>query len=99
MRYGLVGKLTAQPGRRDELVAILLQAAEALGSNEDYIHYLVSTTEETDAIWVTEVWTDKATHDASLEPADVRALITQAMPLIASMSDRLELHVVGGKGL
>ena len=99
MRYGLVGKFTAQPGRRDELVAILLQAAEALGSNEDCLHYLVNTTEETDAIWVTEVWTDKAAHDASLEPAEVRALITQAMPLIASMSDRLEMQVVGGKGL
>lgn len=99
MRYGLVGKFTAQPGKRDELVAILLRAAESLESNEDCIHYLISSTEEADTIWVTETWTDKAAHDASLEPPDVRALIAQAMPLIASISDQLELQVIGGKGL
>lgn len=99
MRYGLVGKFTAQPGKRDELASILLRAAELLERNEDCIHYLVSTTDEANAIWVTETWTNKAAHDASLEPADVRALITQAMPLIASMSDQLELDVIGGKGL
>jgi quinol monooxygenase YgiN len=99
MRYGLVGKFTAQPGKRDELASILLRAAELLERNEDCIHYLVSTTDEANAIRVTETWTNKAAHDASLEPADVRALITQAMPLIASMSDQLELDVIGGKGL
>lgn len=99
MKYGLVGKFTAQPGQRDELVAILLRAAASLESNADCLHYLISTTEEADAVWVTETWTNKAAHDASLEPADVRALIAQALPLIVSTSDRLELHVLGGKGL
>ena len=99
MRYGLVGKFTAQPGKRDELASILLRAAELLEGNEDCIHYLISTTDEADAIWVTETWTNKAAHDASLEPPDVRALIGLAMPLIASMSDQLELDVIGGKGL
>ena len=99
MKYGRFGRFTAQPGRRDDLVAILLQAAELLQANKDCIHYLISTTEEADAVWVTETWTDKEAHDASLQPDDVRALIVQAMPLIASMSDQTELQVLGGKGL
>ena len=99
MHCGLGGKFTTQPGQRDELVAILLQAAELLGDNDACIHYLINTTEEPDVIWVTETWTTKEAHDASLEPADVRELITQAMPLIASISDQLELQTIGGKGL
>lgn len=99
MRYGLVGKCTAQPGKRDALVSLLVQAAELLQRNPDCIHYLISTTEEAEAVWVTETWTNKEAHEASLAPAEVRALIAQAMPLIAGMSDRTEMQVVGGKGL
>jgi quinol monooxygenase YgiN len=50
-------------------------------------------------VWVSEVWTDEAAHDASLEPADIQALIQEARPLIANMSDRTTLTVHGGNGL
>ncbi len=99
MRYGLIGKFTAQPGKREELAAILLQAAELLQASQGCIHYVIGTTDEPDAVWVTEVWTDKAAHAVSLEPENVRALVARAAPLIASVSDRTELQVLGGKGL
>ncbi|HEV2074300.1 MAG TPA: antibiotic biosynthesis monooxygenase, partial [Thermomicrobiales bacterium] len=68
--------------------------------NDDCIHYLISTTDEADAIWVTETWTTKDAHEASLESAEVRALIGQAIPLMSrSTSDQFELQVIGGKGL
>ncbi len=81
------------------MVELLLHAAESARSDSGYLHYLVSTSEEPDAIWVTEVWTTKAAHDASLETEDTKALIGQALPLIAAISDQTELSVVGGKGL
>lgn len=99
MTYGLFGKFTARPGAREELVAILLQAAAALERDPGCLHYVVSTSEEPEAVWVSEVWTDRAAHDASLEPEHVKALIRRAMPLIAGMSDQTELTVHGGKGL
>ena len=99
MTYGLFGKFSAQPGRRDDLVKYLLQAAELLERNPDCIHYIVSTSDETDAVWVSEVWTSEAAHDASLEPEDIRSLVQQARPLIAGMSDQTSLTVRGGKGL
>jgi quinol monooxygenase YgiN len=99
MTYGLFGKFTAQPGRREDLVAILRQAADALHGDSGCLHYVVATSDEPEAIWVWEVWTDRAAHDASLEPPAVREIITSAMPLIAAMSDQTELAVVGGKGL
>ena len=97
--YGLIGKFSSQHGKRDELVGYLLRAAELLERNPDCIHYIVSTTDEPGAVWVSEVWTDEAAHGASLEPPDIRALIHEARPLIAGMSDRTQLTVHGGKGL
>jgi quinol monooxygenase YgiN len=99
MTYGLFGKFLAQPGRRDDLVGYLLQAATLLERNPGCIHYIVSTSDESEAVWVSEVWTDKAAHDASLEPPDMQALIQEARPLIAAMSDQTQLTVQGGKGL
>lgn len=100
LHYGRIGKLTAHPGQRDEIVSILLRAAGVLGRNDHCIHYLISTTDEADVICVTETWTTKDAHEASLESVEVRALIGQAIPLMrGSVSDQFELQVIGGKGL
>lgn len=81
------------------MVQYLLQAAALLEANPGCLHYVVSTSDEPDAVWVSEVWLDKAAHDSSLEPEDIRALIQQARPLIAGTSDQTELTVHGGKGV
>lgn len=99
MSYGLVGAFTAQPGKRDELLALLLRAAALLEADLGCLQYLVSTSDDPDAVWVSEVWVDQAAHDGSLEPEEVRAVVQQARPLIAGMSHRTELLVHGGKGL
>lgn len=99
MYYGRFGTFTAQPGRRDDLVALLVRAADLLGENRGCLHYTVATTDDPDTVVVVETWVDKAAHEASLEPASIRALIGQAMPLIAGMSDAVEFDVVGGLGL
>ena len=99
MSYGLFGRFSAQPGRRDDLVGYLLQAANLLERNPGCLHYIVSTSGEPEAVWVYEVWTDEAAHDASLEPEDIQALIQAARPLIAAMADQTQLTVHGGKGL
>lgn len=99
MKYGLFGKFTAIPEKRDELVEILLQAADLLEKNDDCIQYIVSTSDEPNIIWVNEIWNSKQAHEASLDPPDIKELIKTAMPLIASMSDLTEQHIVGGKGI
>jgi quinol monooxygenase YgiN len=98
--YGLHGNFQAQSGRGDALAEILLQAAETLRANADCRVYMISRdADDSDRVWVTEVWTDEATHDASLEDERVRALIKQAMPLIEGMAGSSEFRPVGGKGL
>jgi quinol monooxygenase YgiN len=99
-RYGMIGKLTAQPGQRAALVEVLLTAAELVSNAPGCELYVVSTSAtEPDAVWVAEAWRSKADHDASLTLPAVRELISSARPLIASMSEPILTIPVGGKGL
>jgi quinol monooxygenase YgiN len=52
-----------------------MQIRRRLGANPGCLRYLVSTSDDLDAVWVSEVWADQAAHGASLEPDDFRALI------------------------
>jgi len=94
------GRIVAQPGRGDELAAILREAAAALEGNPDCLLYVVSRAlDDADSVWVTEAWADRDAHAASLQDPGVRALIERARPIIAAFADRAELRPEGGKGL
>jgi len=97
--YGLCGKFVSQPGKRDQLVTVLLNAARLLQENRDCINYIIGTTDEANDVWVFETWTSKRAHDSSLEPEDIKALVRSAIPLIVGSSNSVEWKVVGGKGL
>lgn len=95
--YGLIGKMTAMPGQRDALIAILL---DGIGSMPGCLSYIVATDpSHTDAIWITEAWDSEASHRASLSLPSVQSAIAQARPLIAGFSDRVVTTPVGGHGL
>ncbi len=95
--YGLIGKMTATAGRRDELTAILL---EGLGRMPGCLSYIVAhDPQDADAIWVTEVWTDEAAHRASLQVPEVKAAIQRGLPLIETFSDAVTTVPIGGVGL
>ncbi len=99
MTYGLFGFVLAQEDKRDKLLGHLLRAAELLEQDPGCIHYVVGTSDHPDAVWISEVWTDREAHDHSLASDEVTALIQQARPLIAGMGEQTELTVHGGKGL
>ncbi|MEP7290433.1 MAG: putative quinol monooxygenase [Chloroflexota bacterium] len=98
--YGLHGKMRAVPGKRDELIAHLLDAAKLMPEVEGcYLYVISSAPDDPDGLWVTEVWRSPADHQASLALPVVQSLITSARPLIAGFSDRSEFTPLGGKGL
>jgi quinol monooxygenase YgiN len=100
MLFSMYGKLVAQPGQRDALVAKLLRAAELMESVKGCLLYVVNTSvDEPDAVWVTEIWQDEAAHGASLSMPGVRTLITETMPLVAGPPEGTRVSPVGGKGL
>ncbi len=95
--YGLIGKLTAVPGARDRLAALLLEGTGAMPGCLSYV--VASDPAEPDALWITEVWDSRESHAASLKLPAVQAAIAQGRPLIAGFSDRVETLPLGGHGL
>ena len=95
--YGLIGKMIAAPGKRDELISILLEGVATMPGCLSYI--VAKDTGDANAIWITEAWDSKASHDASLSLPSVKEAIAKGRPLIAGFSDRVVTTPVGGTGL
>jgi quinol monooxygenase YgiN len=97
--YGLHGTIKAKPGQRDALLTVLLDAAKYAPRMPGCRLYVVGTVaDEPDAISVTEIWDDKASHDASLTLESVREIIGRGRPLIAGAGDSVTFTPVGGYG-
>ena len=99
-RFGLCGIMKAQPGQRDALLDILLEAADLVADLPSCEVWIVNTMpDDPDAVWVTEVWRSEADHAASLTGDEVKAVIARARPLIAGFGEQFTLEPVAGKGL
>jgi quinol monooxygenase YgiN len=96
--FGMHGRFKAQPGEGEALTEILLGAAESMRGNDACLLYVVSR-EDADSIRVTEAWTDRAAHAASLDVPGAKEQIARAMPLIAGIDSRVEFEPLGGKGV
>ncbi len=95
--YGLIGKMMAATGKRDELLEAL---REGITGMPGCLAYVVAEDEgDPDAIWITEVWVDEASHRASLQLEGVRRAIERARPLIAGFGERFVTRPAFGVGL
>jgi quinol monooxygenase YgiN len=95
--YGLIGKVSAQAGKRDELAGVLLAGTEAMPGCLSYI--IATDPGDPDALWITEVWDNKESHAASLSLPSVKGAIAKGRPLITGFSNRVETTPIGGHGL
>ncbi|WP_162202524.1 putative quinol monooxygenase [Pseudoxanthomonas suwonensis] len=95
--HGLIGKLRAVPGQRPALAAILLEATTAMPGCLSYV--VAEDGEDEDALWVTEVWDNADSHQASLQLPAVRDAIARARPLIAGFDSHVTTRPLGGVGL
>jgi len=86
--FGMTGKMTAQPGKRAELIAIL---GAGTGKMPGCLAYLIAEdVKEPDAIWITEIWDRQGSHQASLQLPEVQAAIAKGRPLIAGFELSVE---------
>jgi quinol monooxygenase YgiN len=95
--YGLLGKITAVPGQRDALAAILLDGMHAMPGCLSYV--IARDPADDNVLWVTEVWDSQDSHRASLSLPSVQAAIAKGRPLIAGFSNRVETVPLGGHGI
>lgn len=94
--FGLIGKIRAAPGKRDDLAAILV----GMGAMPGCVSYVVAADPaDPDVVWVTEVWQSREAHDASIELPPVQEAVAAGRPFIAAFELRIETSPVGGSGL
>lgn len=95
--YGLIVKLTAAAGQRQELMRILEEASADMPGCFSYV--VAQDSVDENVIWVTEAWDSAASHEASLSLPCVKEAITQAKPLVSGFERIAVTNPVGGIGL
>ncbi len=95
--YGLIGKMKTAAGQRDALIAILIEGVSGMPGCLSYI--VAQDPTDANAIWITEVWDSKESHQASLSLPSVKEAISKGRPLITGFGERFETVPVGGQGL
>jgi quinol monooxygenase YgiN len=95
--YGLIGRIEAVEGARDDLIGVLLDGVPGMPGCLSYV--VARDPDAHNAIWVTEVWDSRESHQASLSLPSVKAAIAKGRPLIADFAHRTVTEPVGGHGL
>ena len=95
--YGLIGKMVAVEGKREELIKILVDGTSKMPGCISYI--VARDLKDPDGIWVTEVWDRKESHANSLKLQEVKDAIAKGRPLIKSFDIYHETEPIGGQGL
>jgi quinol monooxygenase YgiN len=95
--WGMIGKITLLPGRRDEMVGILKESAGEMPGCLSYVVAKDASDENT--IWVTEVWDSVASHDASLALPAVKNAIARGKQIISNFEKIAVTNPAWGVGL
>lgn len=95
--HGLIGKIIATPGNRDDLAAILLNGTRDMPGCLSYV--IANDPEDENALWITEVWENAEAHKASMSLPSVQEAIKAGRPMIAGFAERFETQPIGGHGI
>ncbi|MCI0915900.1 antibiotic biosynthesis monooxygenase [Pseudomonas stutzeri] len=95
--YGLIAKINVVSGQRDALASILIEGISGMPGCLSYV--VAQDPTDPDAIWVTEVWDNQHSRQASLSLPSVQQAISRGKPLISGFGERFETQPVGGYGL
>lgn len=99
-KFSLLNKFVVQDGKKEEMIGILLEAAESMEDLDECEVYLVNINEnEPGSVYVYEVWIDEGAHQASLGLEAIQKLISRAKPIIKSLERISTLKIKGGKGI
>jgi quinol monooxygenase YgiN len=93
--FSVYGRMTALPGRRDELIALLREGFRAGGDDGGLLTYSINTVpEDPDTIWLTQLWNDKEAHDATNRSEAVATVTQRLPPLLAKRPEGSYGHAV-----
>lgn len=95
--YGIIGKIIAQDGKRQDLIDVLLAGTSGMPGSKSYV--ISKDLSDENAIWITEFWDSRESHAASLKLESVQQAIERGRPMIAGFGERFEVEPVGGQGV
>jgi quinol monooxygenase YgiN len=96
--FSVYGRMTALPGRRDELIAALLDGLRAGGDGGLLSYTINAAFDDPDAIWLTQLWVDKDAHDATTRSEAVAAASRRVPALLAGPPEGFYGNVVHAGG-
>lgn len=85
------------PRQREALISILIEGVSVMPGCLSYV--VAADQSDENAIWATEVWDARESHQASLNLPSVQQAIARGRPLIAGFGERFETTPIGGYGL
>ena len=85
--FSVYGRMTALPGRRDELIALLHTGFQASADGGLLVYSINAAFDDPDTVWLTQLWTDKAAHDATTRSEPVAAVSRRVPPLLAKQPE------------
>ena len=94
--HGLIVKLTVLPGRRDDMIGILKKSAAGMPGCFSYV--VAKDSLDEDVLWVTEIWDNIDSHDASLSLPAVRNAVPHAKAIVAKFEKIAVTRPVLGVG-
>ncbi|SEO21724.1 putative quinol monooxygenase [Actinacidiphila rubida] len=98
--FSVYGRMTALPGRRDELITVLREGFLAGGDDSGLLTYSINTAfDDPDTIWLTQLWIDKDAHDATTRSEPVAAVSRRLPPLLARQPEGFYGRAVHVHGL
>ena len=98
MNYILINKMTTKPGKRQQVIDLLLRAGKPFDNNAACLLYLVSASkEQPDVIWIQDIWTNKEDHEEAMRSEEMSTFIKQTMPLLQGMPEQFQVEPAGGK--
>ena len=98
INHGFHATITAQPGKGEELINLLLNAQSL--DNPDCLVFLVGrSASNNDVIFVTEGWVSQEAHGRFFAGPVAQAFIAQLAPLVAGESIYVDEVPVGGKAV
>ncbi|MDB4766627.1 antibiotic biosynthesis monooxygenase [bacterium] len=95
--YGIIAKMSATEGNREKLIEILISGTQEMPGCKLYA--VSADCEDVNAIWITEIWDNEASHQASLKLPKVQNAIAEGKPMIAGFGDRHVVAPMGGFGV
>ncbi|MGW0005311.1 putative quinol monooxygenase [Nocardia grenadensis] len=98
--YGFNTVLTAEPGKADQLVDLLLSGMDDgnPASSEHCLVYLVCrSASDPEVVHVTEGWTTETDHHRLFAGAAAQAIIAEIEQLVVAVSPYTDYVPVGGK--